>query len=251
MQIYGTSQNVEAFNKYGLRILVDAKMDYMKALKPVEVFLGEVFRSKVKDAGAYQLFDTEIDKYRRLHGESIIKTRIRSYIGRELGRMIQKIYLPRGSERWREMERILGYRLDYNDYHSRITGNQYCPAEENAADIFDHAVNGAQKITLIQINEYSSLAEVSSDQQDPQLKRKRISFDPHCWRQWFYGLWGQKYEWGFFNEDDNKGIANGLLHFFEKPPQVIDKVTFVPVRDLLEAHGFSINYKKGRFEYWR
>jgi hypothetical protein len=150
------------------------------------------------------------------------------------------------------MERILGYKFDYNIYHSRINGNQYCPAEENAADIFDHAVNGSTKITLTQIREKLASSDKVISKNENRLKRTKIMFDPHRWREWFYGLWGQKYEWGIINVEDTKAIANGLLYFFETTPRVINEVTFVPAKELLEAHGFSIlNNQKGKFEYWR
>ncbi|PKM89361.1 MAG: hypothetical protein CVU87_05530 [Firmicutes bacterium HGW-Firmicutes-12] len=253
MQIYGSSQNIETFTKYGLKMLEDARMDYMKGLKQVEIFLGEVFRCEVDKGSVYQIFDTEIDKYRRLFGEEIIKVRIKSYLGRELGRIVQKIYLPKDSLLWLEMEKILGYKFDYTIYHSRINGNQYCPAEENAADIFDHAVNGSKRITLTQIREDLTCSkEVILSKNDNRLKRTKIAFDPHRWREWFYGLWGQKYEWGSFHIDDTKAIANGLLYFFETTPRVIDKVTFVPAKDFLEGHGFAISSnQKGKLEYWR
>lgn len=251
MQIYGSSQNIESFTKYGLKILIDARLDYMTALSETEVYLGEVFRTASEQDSPYKIFDTEIDKYRQLFGEELVKVRIKSYLGRELGRIIQKIYLPRDSARWQEMEHLLEYRLDYNTYHSRINGKSFCPAEENAADLFDHAISGSRQITLLQISDDHIAAEQNSDDEG-QLKRTRIVFDPHRWRAWFYSLWGQTYEWGGSNVEKSTAIANGLLYFFETPPQVNDKAVFVNVKDLLEAHGFVVTQtEKGKYEYWR
>ncbi|MDX9872914.1 MAG: hypothetical protein RBT41_10920 [Clostridia bacterium] len=252
MQIYGSSQNIESFTKYGLKILIDARMDYMTALSQTEVYLGEVFRTQTDQDHPCKIFDTEIDKYRQLFGDELVKVRIKSYLGRELGRIIQKIYLPRDSERWQELEHILEYKLDYNTYHSRINGKSFCPAEENAADIFDHAINGSRQITLLQISSDMISSEQTLPEEEGQLKRTRIAFDPHRWRTWFYSLWGQKYEWGSFNVEKSTAIADGLLYFFETPPQVNDKIVFVAVKDMLEAHGFVVNQtEKGKYEYWR
>lgn len=183
MKVYGSPQNLEFFNRHFLKILENARMDYMKALPQVELFLGEEFCCfKAENSGEYRLFYTEIDS-----------CRIKSQLLRALGRTIQKIYLSNETSRWQEIESVIGYKLDHNVYHSRFIGRKYCPAEEIVADIFEHAINNCRQIVFTQIGQTIYSNEKLSQEEGP-VKRIRIDFEPDYWRRWFYDLWDQKYE---------------------------------------------------------
>ena len=255
MQVYGSSENLSSFARYGLNILEDARMDYMTALSQVEIFLGEVFSAQASDKGIYQIFDTGIDKCRALYGEKAVKLRINAFLGHELGHMVQKIYLPAASPKWEEMERMLGVKFDFKEYHSRVDGKNYYPAQELAADLFDCALKGCQEIVVTQVirtgNCYSK--ELQEEVLIPrQFKKTRVKINPHLWRKWFYGLWGQQYEWGYFIINEKMAMANDHIYFFDLSPKIINKRSHVPARDLLEAHGFKVSFSNnGRVEYWR
>lgn len=180
MRIHGSPQNLEFFNRHFLKILENAEMDYMKALPQVEVFLGEEFCFKAENLSEYQLFYMEIES-----------SRFKSQLLRALGRMIQKIYLSNETSWWEEIESAIGYKLDYNVYHSRFIGRKYCPAEDIIADIFEHAINNCRQITFTQIGQTIYSHEKLSQEEGP-VKRIRIDFEPDYWRRWFYALWDQK-----------------------------------------------------------
>ena len=255
MQVYGSSENLSSFTRYGLKILEEAKMDYNKALPGVEIYLGEVFSHKAADRGELQIFDTGIDRCRALSGEKAVKTRIHTYFGYELGVLVQKIYLPAASPKWQEMERMLGYKLDFNEYYSRLDKKRYYPARELAAHLFDCAIKGRQEITFNQIVAAETCPLTAREEEvliPRQLKKVRAKINPHLWRKWFYSLWGQGYEWGYFVINEKLAMAGEHIYYFETPPQLINKRCFVPVRDFLEAHDFMMSYgKNGRIEYWR
>lgn len=251
MKVYGMSRDLKLFSKYGLRVLEEAGLDYMKGLAYVEIYLGQVFSSEAGKAGPYQIFDTKIDICRQLFGEKAVKIRINSYLGRELGHMVQKFYLPKGSSHWQEIERMLGFKLDYNVYYSRISGKRFCLAEETVANLFDHAINGCNKITLTRLVAEEQ-AEEETQAEKPQFKPVTVFINPHLWRKWFYRLWNQNYEWGCFCLNEDKALANGFLYSFPASVKVINNIPFVPAKELLEAHGFKIVLdNQGKVEYWK
>lgn len=255
MQVYGSSDNLSSFNRYGLKILEAAGMDYNKALSGAEIYLGEIFSDRVVERDAMQIFDPGIDRCRAHFGEKAVKARLNAYLGYELGRLVQKLYLPATSLKWREMEGMLGHKLDFTEYYSRLDQKKYCPAWELAANLFDCAIKGRQELAFNRIVaagacRNSGLGEEVLVPRD--LKKVRIRINPHLWRKWFYSLWGQGYEWGYFVIGEKLAMADEHIYFFETPPQIINKRSFVPARDFLEAHGFKLSYgKDGRIEYWR
>lgn len=255
MQLYGTSQNISSFKNCGLKMLEEAKMNYHIALPQVEIYLGAVFREEAKHSEPYQFFDTEIDDYRELYGEKAVRARIFLNYGHELGHMVQRLYFPTGSPRWKEIEHMLGHTLDYNEYYCSTGRKKYCPAEEMAADLFDHALKGYREITLTQVSqfEYRFFPELNKEVMVPtHYNRIKVSLNPHSWRKWFYALWGQDYEWGHFRIGEKEAVANGTTYVFEIPPQVIKRRSVVPPRALLEAHGFKVKFHDdGTVEYWR
>lgn len=255
MQVYGSSENLSSFTRYGLQVLEEAGMDYHKALPGVEIYLGEVFTERIAGEDVYQIYDTGIDMCRMLLGEKGVKTRINSFLGYELGVIIQKTYLPKDSPKWREIERMLGQRLDFNEYFSRLDEKKYCPAEETAASLFDGAIKGHKEFTFRKIVSSGSYYSQELEEEvliPRQVKNIRLKSNPHLWRKWFFNLWGQPYEWGYFIINEKMAMANEHIYYFDMPPQIINKRSFLPVRYFLEAHGFKVSYgKNGRVEYWR
>ena len=255
MQVYGSSQNLVSFREYGLKLLEEARMDYMKALPHVEIYLGAVFRSEAEVALVHQIFDTEIDTCRELCGEEGVKNRIKSYFFQELGHIIRQFYLPKESPRWEDLKKMLGYEPDFNEYYSRLTLQKYFPAGEMIAQLFDRAINGQRRITIKEVCSASLWyhPQLGREVKVPgQIKHLRTNINPHLWRKWFYSLWGQEYEWGCFKVDEKTALADGLLYSFAVPPQVINRMNYVPVRELLEANGFKLSFDNdGRVEYWR
>jgi|GEM_PF-6376936 len=255
MQIYGSSENLSSFTRYGLSILEDARIDYLNALSRVEIFLGEIFSAQALHAGTYQIFDTGIDRCRSQYGERAVKERINSYFGHELGHMVQKIYLPGSSPKWEEMEKMLGHKIDFNEYYSRLDKKVYYPAQELAADLFDCALKGCGEITVKQIIKTGTccIKEIQEEVLIPrEFKKIRVKINPHLWRKWFYSLWEQPYEWGYFIINEKMAMANEHMYYFDSPPQTFGKKSYAPARDLLEAHGFKVSFfNNGRVEYWR
>ncbi len=255
MQIFGSSQNMALFRKNILNVLEEAGMDCPKALPFLEIYLGAVFSAEAASAKDNQIFEMDMESYYELYGGKAVAASLNLYFWQKLGRIVQKNYLPPGSDRWEELEALLGHPLDFNEYYCGAEANLHIPAEELVIKLFRHAIFGDKEIVLVQ------MAEVRK-QYVEMLKRevfvpgsvhkKEYQFNPHIWRKWFYGLWGQAYEWGCFQLNHKTAEANGKYYHFSLPPQLIDKTSFVPVKEFLEAHDFRIRYsEEGKVEYWK
>lgn len=177
MKIYGSPYNLTYFNRHFLKLLHNAGMDYQKALPQAEVFLGGEYSLHAEKAGEYQLFYLDLNSCRNTAG-----------FLRKIGRLIQKKYLPHDTNRWQEIENMLGYRLDRSIYSSQYLDKTFCPAEEIVADIFEHTIEKRRQIMFTLAGEKIYPHYKLSLKEGP-IRRINLRFDHDCWRKWFYKLW--------------------------------------------------------------
>ena len=255
MQIYGSSQNVALFKKNILSVLEEAGMDYMKALPFLEVYLGAVFAEEARAAKNNEIFEMEMESYYELYGEKAVAAGLNLYFWRKLGWVIREYYLPGGSERWADMETLLGRKLDFKEYYCGDGRRIHIPAHELVEHLFRHAIAGEKEMVIVQMagvkKQFVEL--LGREVLMPGLVHNKVyKFNPHAWRKWFYGLWGQSYEWGCFQINQKTAEANGRYYHFNLPPQRINKVNVVSACELLEAHDYRVNISNdGKVEYWR
>lgn len=246
MQVYGSASNLASLERYGLKILEDARMDYMEALSDLEVFLGDVFREAAKDPKPWQIFDLYIDECRRTAGEKAVENHLDQIFFSKLGYFIQYKYLPPDSPRWRQIESNIDIKVNYTDSYCPERGQYYNPAKELAAKLFEYAIKGYKEMIIKLDNENSY---------KPKLFRahtKKIRINPHFWRKWFYGLWGQSYEWGSFRWGETRAEANETIYCLDNPPRLFEDTYLLNPQPILEAHGFMVKVSKdGEVEYFR
>lgn len=246
MKLFGSAVNLTSIEKYGVKILEEAKMDYNNALSEAEVYLGEVFKGAAGKPQAWQIFDLEIDECRRTAGEKAVENHICKVFFTQLGYLIQDKYLPPDSPRWREIEGILGLKLDFAVYHSPENERSYVPAKVFAAKLFEYAIKGCDKIVIKWGNESGYKGKIFC------APPRKIKINPHFWRKWFYSLWGQNYEWGSFHVGEKMAEANEKVYYFDYPPQNVENRCVLNPGPVLEAHGFRVKvFENGRVEYWR
>lgn len=250
MKIFGSSINIGSFKNHWLQLLDEAGLDYNKAFFDVEIYLGKIFEKEANDSKdelfesnnlkvcSYQIFITEIDNYRQWYGEKAVKALLRLYLGYELGAIIQKKYLPVDSIRWKEIEENIGIKFNFNDYCSKSTTN-LCSSRDIIAELFDSAIKG-HDVVYIPRN-YTCTSRI-----------EQIKINPHVWREWFYSLWDQGYDWGCIELGKKEAEANGYIYQFDIPPRKTRNGDIVLLGSFLKAHGFRYRYiKDDVMEYWR
>lgn len=266
MKIFGSSINLSSFEKYCLSILKDGSMEYERALPGMEVFLGEVFRRNNIRLGegdgkflgcwvaSNQLYLPEMDNCRELYGENGLAKRLNLYFPHILGHIIQAKYFPLTSPLWRDLERLVGYKFDYNDYYCPIRKGRYCPALEIAANLFEHALRGSNSITLDKIRSVKSVFGEDGTLGLPTIKECKthsITINAHKLRYWFYQLWGQRYQWGSLAVGSRKAETNGFLYFLDGAALRKKGQIMVPLQGFLEAHGYKVKISEDNFQYWK
>lgn len=256
MKIYGSSHNLTLFKKYGLSLLEEAKVDYIKALPDVEIYLGKVFTAEYAQKREKQIFDLEIDNCLYYQGEEAVGEHIRSYLIPTLGYVIQRKYFPICQAPWYELERLINQELDYKTYYCRKEKKRLCPAVEVSADLFQAAIYGHKEFIYKWVKEAEEeyVQELKEKVLNPiTFAQKKVSINYHAVRRWFYNLWGQNYEWGSFTIGGRTAEADGYLYSFTVLPKMIEQRSMVSVGELLEAHGYKIklNHKLKKVEYWR
>jgi len=255
MQIFGSSHNQALFRKNILSVLEEAGMDYMKALPSVEVYLGAVFAPEAPLAKEEQIYETEMESYYELYGEKAVAASLKLYFWQKMGRIIQRKYLPPGSPKWEEVEGLLGRKLDFAEYYMKHVDIVYIPAVELIIQLFGHAIAGDKDMILLQMEDAEKQYVEALGREVlvcAQTRKKEYKLNPHAWRKWFYSLWGQSYEWGAFQLNHKTAEANGKYYQLSLPPRLIDTVSVLPAKDLLEAHDYRVCFgNNGKVEYWR
>jgi hypothetical protein len=231
MKVFGSAPNLTSWENYGLSILEEAGMDYRKALAGAEIYLGEIFGDAACGPRPWQIFDLEIDECRRRGGEKAVSRHIYELFFARLGHYIQYRFLPPDSSKWRELEDWLRRELYVAMYNSPHVNQLPVSVRGLAAVLFEYAVKGQEEIVV---------------------EGQKIKLNPHIWRKWFYGLWGQVYEWGCFRLDEKMAEANEKVYFFPCPPRRSGQEIVINPRPILEAHGFRVSIsQQGKVEYWR
>lgn len=246
VQVYGSASNLASLERYGLKILEDARMDYKKAFSDLEIFLGEVFHEAAKEPKPWQIFDLYIDECRRTAGEKAVGNHLEKGFIPKLGYYIQYKYLPPESPRWLEMEGNIGIKVSFTDSYCPEREQFYNPAKELSAKLFEYAIKGYKEMFVKLDNQRSYKPKIL------RVPPKRIRFNPHFWRRWFYSLWGQPYEWGSFRWGEKKAEANERVYFFDNAPKNLNNSFMFNPRPILEAHGFTVKVlDDGMVEYYR
>jgi len=193
VRVFGSSQNLASFAEHVTSVLEKAGLDYERGLGFVEIYLGHVFAARTSPANAYRLYDPGIDACRLLFGEAAVKARLDRMIG-DICRLMPKYYLSGHTERWRQLEENLGFKLDFNEYYSRAGRDIYCPAEETAALLFESAIRGTGEFAAPAVTRFACryAKEVGKPVRFPLVVNRRlVRINCYRWRKWIYGLWGR------------------------------------------------------------
>lgn len=238
MQVFGTGCNQVLFENHVLSILEKARFDHVKAVPFVEVFLGDVFRKDAQQAKPGEIYLPDADEYRQKYGSKAGQILAEAFLAL-LAKIIREHYLPDKSHKWILMEKQLRVTLDFRSYCLTGEALPLCPAWNAAEELFKAAVSGRSSLELIRVKEAA-------------IERTDLDIDYHSWRQWFYGLWGQNYEWGRFAINRKIAEANGILYKQTLPPYWEGETLVIGPRQLLEGHGFKVVLHPDQtVEYWR